>query len=84
MTIRISCNREPFASISRQHAWAPISNGRLTGKFHGNGSAVEDGEGGRMNAAMLKDFVPEKQRTGRIIAAVKAVSDSEAEAKYGE
>jgi len=28
-----------------------------------------------MNAAMLKDFVPEQQRTERVIAAVKSVSD---------
>jgi aryl-alcohol dehydrogenase-like predicted oxidoreductase len=28
-----------------------------------------------MNAEMLKDFLPEQQRTGRVVAAVKAVSD---------
>ena len=28
-----------------------------------------------MNSAMLKDFMPEQQRTERVIAAVKAVSD---------
>jgi aryl-alcohol dehydrogenase-like predicted oxidoreductase len=30
---------------------------------------------GRMNNDMLKEFVPERQRTDRIIAAVKTVSD---------
>jgi len=56
-------------------AWAPLSNGVLTGKYHGHGSAGESGDAGRMNSAMLKEFVPEQQRTERVIAAVKSVSD---------
>jgi len=28
-----------------------------------------------MNNDMLKDFMPERERTGRIVAAVKTVSD---------
>src|SRR5260370_41623565 len=32
-------------------------------------------EQGRMNSDMMKDFMPEPQRTGRIVAAVKAGSD---------
>jgi aryl-alcohol dehydrogenase-like predicted oxidoreductase len=56
-------------------AWAPFSNGILTGKYHGHGPSGESADAGRMNAAMLKDFVPKRQRTERIIGAVKAVSD---------
>jgi aryl-alcohol dehydrogenase-like predicted oxidoreductase len=52
-------------------AWSPLANGVLTGKYHGHGSS----EPGRMNNDMLKDFMPEQQRTERIIAAVKTVSD---------
>ncbi len=52
-------------------AWSPLSNGVLTGKYHGQGSS----EPGRMSGDMMKDFVPEQHRTDRIIAAVKIVSD---------
>ena len=52
-------------------AWAPLSNGVLTGKYHGHGSS----EPGRMSSDMLKGFMPERQRTDRIVAAVKTVSD---------
>jgi aryl-alcohol dehydrogenase-like predicted oxidoreductase len=52
-------------------AWAPLSNGILTGKYHGQGSSGQ----GRMNADMLKAFMPEKERTDRVVAAVKAVSN---------
>ena len=52
-------------------AWSPLARGMLTGKYHGHGSP----EQGRMNSDMMKDFMPEQQRTGRIVAAVKAVSD---------
>jgi len=52
-------------------AWSPLAGGMLTGKYHGHGSP----EQGRMNSEMMKDFMPEQQRTGRIVAAVKAVSD---------
>jgi aryl-alcohol dehydrogenase-like predicted oxidoreductase len=52
-------------------AWSPLANGVLTGKYHGHGSS----EAGRMNSDMLKDFTPEQQRTGRIVAALKTVSD---------
>ena len=43
----------------------------LTGKYHGHGAP----EQGRMNNDMLKDYMPERQRTERIVAAVKRVSD---------
>src|SRR5258708_24385 len=52
-------------------AWSPLSRGVLTGKYHGHGSP----EQGRMNSDTMKDFMPEQQRTGRIVAVVKAVSD---------
>jgi len=52
-------------------AWSPLAGGILTGKYHGNG-----GEPGRMNAEMMKDFLPEQVRADRVVAAVKAVSDA--------
>jgi aryl-alcohol dehydrogenase-like predicted oxidoreductase len=56
-------------------AWAPLSNGVLTGKYHGQGSSEQKGESGRMSSDMLKEFMPERQRTDRVVAAVKTVSD---------
>jgi aryl-alcohol dehydrogenase-like predicted oxidoreductase len=55
-------------------AWSPLSNGVLTGKYHGQASG-ESGGAGRMNSAMLKEFMPEQKRTERVIAAVKTVAD---------
>ncbi|HEV8329236.1 MAG TPA: aldo/keto reductase [Nitrospiraceae bacterium] len=52
-------------------AWSPLANGVLTGKYHGHGSS----EPGRMSSDMMKPFLPEQQRTDRIVAAVKTVSD---------
>jgi aryl-alcohol dehydrogenase-like predicted oxidoreductase len=52
-------------------AWSPLSGGVLTGKYHGHGSS----EPGRMSTDMMKEFMPEQQRTDRIVAAVKTVSD---------
>lgn len=52
-------------------AWSPLANGVLTGKYHCHGSS----EPGRMSADMMKPFLPEQQRTDRIVAAVKTVSD---------
>ena len=52
-------------------AWSPLANGILTGKYHGLGSS----EPGRMSTDMMKEFMPEQQRTGRIVAAIKNVSD---------
>ncbi len=53
-------------------AWSPLSGGVLTGKYHGHGSS----EPGRMSSDMMKEFMPEQQRTDRIVAAVKTVSDA--------
>jgi aryl-alcohol dehydrogenase-like predicted oxidoreductase len=52
-------------------AWSPLARGVLTGKYHGHGSS----EPGRMSSDMMKEFMPEQQRTDRIVAAVKTVSD---------
>jgi aryl-alcohol dehydrogenase-like predicted oxidoreductase len=52
-------------------AWSPLSAGLLTGKYHGHGSS----ENGRMNSDMMKGLRPEQQRTERVVAAVKKVSD---------
>jgi aryl-alcohol dehydrogenase-like predicted oxidoreductase len=43
----------------------------LTGKYHGHGSS----EPGRMSSDMMKELMLEQQRTDRIVAAVKSVSD---------
>jgi aryl-alcohol dehydrogenase-like predicted oxidoreductase len=52
-------------------AWSPLSNGVLTGKYHGHGSD----ESGRMSGEMMKQFRPDEARTARIVAAVKRVAD---------
>jgi aryl-alcohol dehydrogenase-like predicted oxidoreductase len=52
-------------------AWSPLSNGVLTGKYHGHGSS----ESARMSGNMMKQFLPEEVRTARIVAAVKSVAD---------
>ena len=52
-------------------AWSPLSNGVLTGKYHGHGSA----DAGRMSSDMMKAFLPEQKRTERIVGAVKTVAD---------
>jgi aryl-alcohol dehydrogenase-like predicted oxidoreductase len=54
-------------------AWSPLSSGVLTGKYHGQSG--QQAEAGRMSSDMMKEFLPEKQRTERIVAAVKAVAD---------
>jgi len=52
-------------------AWSPLAGGVLTGKYHGHGSS----EQGRMSSDMAKAFLPEQQRSDRIVAAAKKVSD---------
>ena len=52
-------------------AWSPLARGMLTGKYHGHGSSGQ----GRLNGNTMKDFMPEQQRTERVVKAVKAVSD---------
>jgi aryl-alcohol dehydrogenase-like predicted oxidoreductase len=56
-------------------AWSPLAGGVLTGKYHGHGdSSASPSEPGRMSNDMLKDFIPERERTERVVAAVKSVS----------
>jgi aryl-alcohol dehydrogenase-like predicted oxidoreductase len=52
-------------------AWSPLARGMLTGKYHGHGSSEQR----RMNNDTMKGLKPEKQRTERIVAAIKTVSD---------
>jgi aryl-alcohol dehydrogenase-like predicted oxidoreductase len=52
-------------------AWSPLSNGVLTGKYHGHGTT----ESGRMTGDMMKQFLPEELRAARIVDAVKRVAD---------
>ena len=52
-------------------AWSPLSRGLLTDKYHGQGSS----EPGRMSSDMMKEYMPEQQRSDRVVAAVKTVSD---------
>src|SRR6202162_2089282 len=57
-------------------AWSPLARGVLTGKYHGHGdSSALPSEPGRMNHDMAKGFMPERERTERIITALKSVSD---------
>jgi aryl-alcohol dehydrogenase-like predicted oxidoreductase len=57
-------------------AWSPLAGGVLSGKYHGHATeAGGQGAQGRMTTEMMKPFVPEQQRTERIVAAVKQVSD---------
>ena len=52
-------------------AWSPLANGVLTGKYHGDGKA----EGSRMARPEMQEFLPEQERTKRIIASVKAMAE---------
>lgn len=52
-------------------AWSLLANGVLTGKYHGNGSA----EASRMSRQEMQEFIPEQERTKRIIAALKSVAE---------
>jgi aryl-alcohol dehydrogenase-like predicted oxidoreductase len=56
-------------------AWSPLAGGVLTGKYHGQESADQKGEPGRMDSEMMKGFLPERQRSERIVGAVKTVAD---------
>src|SRR5882762_5524086 len=56
-------------------ALSPLAGGVLTGKYHGHASSEASAEPGRMNHDMAKGFMPEGERTDRILAAVRSVSD---------
>ena len=53
-------------------AWSPLAGGVLTGKYHGHRAQAE---GARLQSDMMKPYLPDEQRSARIVAAVKAVSD---------
>lgn len=53
-------------------AWSPLAGGVLSGKYHGHGSSTE----GRMTSDMMKGFLPEAQRSERVVGAVKSVADA--------
>lgn len=51
-------------------AWSPLASGLLSGKYHGGAGRAE----GRLSAEGMEQFLPEKQRADRVIAAVKSVA----------
>jgi aryl-alcohol dehydrogenase-like predicted oxidoreductase len=55
-------------------AWSPLAGGVLSGKYHGSAGTGQGGEAGRMSSEMMKDFLPEQQRTERVVAAVKSIA----------
>jgi aryl-alcohol dehydrogenase-like predicted oxidoreductase len=55
-------------------AWSPLAGGVLSGKYQGAAGAGQGAEPGRMSSEMMKGFLPEQQRTERVVTAVKAVA----------
>jgi aryl-alcohol dehydrogenase-like predicted oxidoreductase len=55
-------------------AWSPLAGGVLSGKYQGAAGAGPGAEPGRMSSEMMKGFLPEQQRTERVVTAVKAVA----------
>jgi aryl-alcohol dehydrogenase-like predicted oxidoreductase len=51
-------------------AWSPLASGLLSGKYHGGPGKAE----GRLSAEGMEQFLPEKQRSDRIMAAVSSVA----------
>ena len=56
-------------------ARAPLSNGIPTGKYYGHGTSGAGAATGRMNSPMLQEFVPDQERTERIVVSIKKVSE---------
>lgn len=52
-------------------AWSPLANGVLTGKYHRNGNS----EAGRMSRQDMQEFLPEQERSKRIVDALKPVAE---------
>jgi hypothetical protein len=63
-----SCSR---CCIANTRDALSLTSGVLSGKFHGEGKA----EGARLSNEGMKDFLPEEERTARIISALKSVSE---------
>jgi len=53
-------------------AWSPLANGVLSGKYHGDGD--DDDEASRMSRPEMREFLPEQERTQRIITALKSLA----------
>jgi aryl-alcohol dehydrogenase-like predicted oxidoreductase len=51
-------------------AWSPLAQGILSGKYHGSGGV----EAGRMSTPEMREFLPEQERTQRIIATLNRVA----------
>jgi hypothetical protein len=47
------------------------ANGVLTGNYHGHGNI----DAGRMSTQQMREFLPEQERTQRIITALKSVAE---------
>src|SRR5215471_7155104 len=52
-------------------AWSPLAGGVLSGKYHESAGTGQGAGAGRMSNGMMKDFLPEQQRTERVVSAVK-------------
>jgi aryl-alcohol dehydrogenase-like predicted oxidoreductase len=52
-------------------AWSPLAGGILTGKYHTGQSAGE----GRYSSEMMQQFLPEKSRQDRVVAALRMVAE---------
>jgi aryl-alcohol dehydrogenase-like predicted oxidoreductase len=51
-------------------AWSPLASGLLSGKYQSGAGKAE----GRLSAEGMEQFLPERQRADRILAAVKSVA----------
>ena len=52
-------------------AWSPLAGGILSGKYQAGSASDTD----RMSQQMMQEFLPERDRTERVVAAVKSVSE---------
>jgi aryl-alcohol dehydrogenase-like predicted oxidoreductase len=53
-------------------AWSPLASGALTGKYHDRDKAA--GKEARLSGEMMQNWMPEKQRTQRIVSALRTVA----------
>jgi len=51
-------------------AWSPLSNGVLSGKYHGGGAAKD----ARMSSDMMAQFMPDKDLADRVVTVLKEVA----------
>jgi len=57
----------------RSDGMVALAGGVLSGKYQGSAGTGKEAEAGRMSSEMMKDFLPEQQRTERVVAAVKGL-----------